>query len=210
MHGHWTSQFLCMVCLLHCKCHMHWTTWQGYKKYLLPLWHTNNGTDMYQHNKHYWIHFSSCKVAVPNSTCAHFIFGQVIKLVIIRSCFRSKVVCGLNFIATKQVLEKAFQAKMCLKRWRILIGYSQVPPACMKQFCCSFFEMDKGNSLRQVGIAIIHYRVGCTIVNGQWIHVHRKFTLESNVQHFMESCFTSFLYCEFPLTPNSCNFSNFT
>ena len=46
-------------------------------------------------------------------------------------------------------------------------------------------------------------------VMGQWIHVHRKFTLESNFQHFTEFHFTSLLCCEFPVTRDSHEFSNF-
>ena len=34
----------------------------------------------------------------------------------------------------------------------------------------------------------------------QWIHVHGKFTLQSNVWHFTESLFTSVLNCEIPFT----------
>ena len=47
---------------------------------------------------------------------------------------------------------------------------------------------------------------------GQWIHTHGKFTLENNFQQFMESCFILILVCchEFPITPDSHNFSDFT
>ena len=45
---------------------------------------------------------------------------------------------------------------------------------------------------------------------GQWIHIHGKFTLKSNFQHFMKSHFPSVLCCEFSLMPNSIQFSNFT
>ena len=39
------------------------------------------------------------------------------------------------------------------------------------------------------------------LVMGQGIHIHWKFMLESNLQHFRESRFNLVLYCEFPLTP---------
>ena len=39
--------------------------------------------------------------------------------------------------------------------------------------------------------------------------IQGKFILESDVWHFTESSFTSFLNCKIPFTPNSCNVSNF-
>ena len=45
---------------------------------------------------------------------------------------------------------------------------------------------------------------------GQQIHVHGKFMVESNFQHFMESGFVSVICCEFQFMPDSRNFSNCT
>ena len=42
------------------------------------------------------------------------------------------------------------------------------------------------------------------------IHVHGKFVLACDFQHFMESLFTSVPCREFPFKPNLRNFSNFT
>ena len=44
---------------------------------------------------------------------------------------------------------------------------------------------------------------------GNWIHIHRKFTLKSNFWHITKSCFTPVLCCQFPFTADSYNFSNF-
>ena len=45
---------------------------------------------------------------------------------------------------------------------------------------------------------------------GRWIHDHGKIKIESNFQHFTESCCASIQCHEFLLSPNFCNFINFT
>ena len=42
------------------------------------------------------------------------------------------------------------------------------------------------------------------VVMGQWIYVHWKIRLKSNLQHFTESCFTLVIYCEFSFMSGSC------